>query len=193
MSSFSLPAGFSSGPRKKFPPFSGVGLSLARLLRLLFFETYQTGRCPLPAVTLAVAGVGSLRWDPSYSHPSVSDQAPGCPTSHTFLCFPELWHFLSLLLGWAMPDGHQQGWRCSTNPRGAFSPSTTPGGCLRGLGPCSPGDHHEGRRQAHPPRPGAAPVGSGVPRGAPARRREERAAPCEPLAAGSGPRGRQMG
>lgn len=43
-----MPAGCSSGPWWKFSPLSGVGLSLRCVLRVVFTETYQTGRCPLP-------------------------------------------------------------------------------------------------------------------------------------------------
>lgn len=44
--------GISSGPRKTFSPFSGVGLNAPYVLRVVFMGTYQTGRCPLSEVAL---------------------------------------------------------------------------------------------------------------------------------------------
>lgn len=59
-SSFGLPAGVSAGPGKKFPRFSGVGLSLPCALRVAFMAAHRAGSSSLPRSPRQVA-VGPLR------------------------------------------------------------------------------------------------------------------------------------
>lgn len=73
---------------------------------------------------------------------------------HIFLCFQELRYFLSLFLRWAVPAALRSAARPGTNPTRISSPM-----------------------EPHPPPQAPADPGR------PAARREERAGPCEPLAA----------
>lgn len=125
----------------------------------------------------------------------------------TLLRFPEPRRFLSLPLGRATLGARAFAWRSPAGlsprcrpARGFLAREGTaawrPGAACEAGGPARPGTPARAAARLRPPRPGAAalpaPGGSGVPRRAPARW-EERAAPCEQLAADSGPRGRQMG
>lgn len=199
-----MPVGCSSGPWWKFSPLSGVGLSLRCVLRVVFTETYQTGRCPLP---WSHAGCWASEVGPSVHIPtswSLTRLPDVQPQAHSrSVVFSVTFVGVGYTRCFCLPVTSTAGDAVLPHgvpPHGTAGGRPEPAGESWGVSGTPRGRH----RRARPPRPGAAalptrrprlaaPGGPGVPRGAPARRREERWAPCEQLAAGSGPRGRQMG
>lgn len=77
MSAFSLPAAFSQALGGHFSASLRCGPESSFCIEG-DTETYQTGRCPLPEVTLA-GGCWASKW--AYSPQPVSHQTPRCSTS----------------------------------------------------------------------------------------------------------------
>lgn len=127
-SSFGLPAGLSAGPGKKFPRFSGVGLSLPCALRVAFMAAHRAWQQFSPEVTPAGGCRASEAAVWACSHPWVSDQTPSSSTPDAHFCvfqnrgvfchFP--WGGLRSGLGLS-PGGPQRGFRRGADPPGASS------------------------------------------------------------------------